>query len=936
MQRQRVVAVITTTSVAASGRGSGYVVGPRLVLTSAHVTGPTGSPVEVFRPGHPQTYLGRVVWSGTPGGRDDAALVVIDDPAWRPPSGRAVRWGRTLTYRPGIPCESWGLPALVQREGRPAELLQPSGTLNPGDRYVGDRYVMAVTGTAPGTPADKSSPWAGMSGAALFCGDLLAGVVAADPAGRGHGHLEAVPAYVLHHDPAFRAVLGEHSAIEEREGVVLEPIEFQHLAEAADPAAVVVPGGIGVSPAGLLRARRQIVPFHGRQDVLARLNAWADLPGFGALLLHGVGGQGKTRLATHLAGQLAAAGWGTLWLRPNASPADLAVIADTAAGLLVVIDYAESRTDQVTALLEAATRLESPCPLKVLLVARTAGSWWHSLKRASSTNGALLEHAPLIDLQALEQDPAERGHAYRQAALAFAHALEQSPALAEDSSPAGSAGESWSALAAALPLPAALGTAQRGNALTLHMSALTDLLDAATGATAVGGGHEMGPAGAGVGAAGVEDRLLEHEERYWRSAAVVFGLYDRTRDGLVLPQVLTDALAAAIALGAADHSQALALLARLPALAERSTAERRERVRDWLAALYPPTDPHQPWGTLQPDLVAERFIGRHLLARPGLADQLTVGADTVQAVQLLTIYTRAAGHRVFAGSLDAALTALCARQAAVLVPAAIEVAPQAERPAPLLDALQQVLNVPDLPHAAMRAWHDHLPQHSQVLAGWAVHLTAHLATWHRDHQDLPNLAVSLNNLSVRLGGLGRREEGLAAIEEAVAIRRELARTHPDAYLPDLAMSLNNLSVDLGDLGRREEGLAAIEEATTSYRKLARTHPDAYLPNLATSLNNLSIRLGDVGRREEALTAIEEATTILRKLARTHPDAYLPDLAMSLNNLSIRLGGVGRREEALTAIEEATAIRQGLAKARPAVYQAELEQSLAVMEWLRGT
>ncbi|MFD0886031.1 hypothetical protein ACFQ08_15905, partial [Streptosporangium algeriense] len=84
MQRQRVVAV-TTTSAAASGRGSGYVVGPRLVLTSAHVTGPTGSPVEVFHPGHPQTYHGHVVWSGTPGGRDDAALVVIDDPAWRPP-----------------------------------------------------------------------------------------------------------------------------------------------------------------------------------------------------------------------------------------------------------------------------------------------------------------------------------------------------------------------------------------------------------------------------------------------------------------------------------------------------------------------------------------------------------------------------------------------------------------------------------------------------------------------------------------------------------------------------------------------------------------------------------------------------------------------------------------------------------------------------------
>jgi hypothetical protein len=128
VQRQRVVAVTT-----ASSRGSGYAVGPRLVLTSAHVTGPEGAAVQVFHPGRPKVYAGRVVWRGTPGGRDDAALVAITDAAWTPPAGAAVRWGRTLTYRPGIPCESWGLPALVQRDDRPAELHQPSGVLNPGD-----------------------------------------------------------------------------------------------------------------------------------------------------------------------------------------------------------------------------------------------------------------------------------------------------------------------------------------------------------------------------------------------------------------------------------------------------------------------------------------------------------------------------------------------------------------------------------------------------------------------------------------------------------------------------------------------------------------------------------------------------------------------------------------------------------------------------------
>ncbi|GGQ29339.1 hypothetical protein [Streptosporangium pseudovulgare] len=127
MQVQRVVGV-----TGSGGRGSGYVVAPRLVLTSAHVTGPAGAAVRIFHPGRAGVFGGAVVWAGTPGGRDDAALVAVDDPAWEPPEGGVVRWGRTITYRPGIRCESWGLPSFAQREDRPAELWQPAGALNPG------------------------------------------------------------------------------------------------------------------------------------------------------------------------------------------------------------------------------------------------------------------------------------------------------------------------------------------------------------------------------------------------------------------------------------------------------------------------------------------------------------------------------------------------------------------------------------------------------------------------------------------------------------------------------------------------------------------------------------------------------------------------------------------------------------------------------------
>ncbi|ARE79511.1 hypothetical protein B6R96_36490 (plasmid) [Streptomyces sp. Sge12] len=61
------------------GAGSGYAVGGRLVLTSAHVAGPTGTRVQAFPPGLGGSAGGTVVWAGTPGGRDDAALAAVQE-----------------------------------------------------------------------------------------------------------------------------------------------------------------------------------------------------------------------------------------------------------------------------------------------------------------------------------------------------------------------------------------------------------------------------------------------------------------------------------------------------------------------------------------------------------------------------------------------------------------------------------------------------------------------------------------------------------------------------------------------------------------------------------------------------------------------------------------------------------------------------------------
>ncbi|MFE2916734.1 tetratricopeptide repeat protein [Kitasatospora indigofera] len=902
------VAGVTGPKGPGPGSGSGYAVGGRLVLASAHVTGPVGTRVKVFHPGADGDAGGTVVWAGTPGGRDDAALVLVDDsPHWGPPTAPVV-WGRPDTKRPGTACETWGVPDEAQRKSRPVEAAQLYGEVNPGSGFVGNQYVMDLRTPAAGWPSGGSSPWGGLSGAAVFCDRYLTGVVASDRANSGHGRLNVVPAYVLHHDPAFRTTVTEHGG---GPAAGLGAVEFQDI---ADPTTTAAVRRAPVTPAALLEAGRQTVPFHGRDELLAELKAWCGRDGFGAWLLHGPGGQGKTRLAHHLGRELAARGWTVLWPRAGARPDQLLEVRRAAKSLLVVLDYAETRPEQLGALVDAAAEHPGTSPFKLLLLARTAGDWWQQARTASRQAEELLTTARTHRLTPLEDDPDRRAGHYRDAAHALATALPTLPGLA---------GHDWAAAVAAVRPPRQLvRDAAYGNALTLHMTALADLLDTARTEPAERTEDEN--------VQDVEDRLLGHENRYWQGSATALGI----TPGLSMDTLRT-ALAAAHLTGAADREHADLLWRRLPSLADQPR-DRRNQVTAWLATLYPQavTVPGgQPWGALQPDRLAERHAGRVLDADHHLADRLLDGADDTQAEQLLTVYSRAAAHPVFADRLDTHLTGLCVSQHRKLAAHIVTTATRTDHPQPLTTALDTITAHPTTTLDTLTALYDRFPRTSHRLATTAVHLTRTLTDRYRtlaeDDPDthLPHLTTSLNNLSLHLGEVGRREEGLTAAEEAVAIRRTLAKANPDTHLPSLTSSLNNLAIRLVEVGRREEGLTAIEEAVAIRRSLAEANPDTHLPDLAMFLNNLSVCLGEVGRREEGLTAAEEAVAIRRSLAEADPDTHLPELAQALNNLAIRLGEVGRRGEGLTAVEEAVAIRRTLAEANPDTHLPELAMSL---------
>ena len=637
----------------------------------------------------------------------------------------------------------------------------------------------------------------------------------------------------------------------------------------------------GLSVARYLRPEEAVVPFRSRPE-LEELLRWCVSGGHAAVrLVTGDGGAGKTRIALRLSEELEANGWQPLWV-PRGSERDAVEAAHTMGQpCVLVVDYAETRTDLVGLLDDVAADQNGP-DLRVVLLARSAGEWWQQLLASVEEQTAgLLGTEAMITLGPVRAvgGPQE---IFGDAAAAFAQKM--------------GTGRPDAKLVLSDPDPVVL---------VVHAAALLAVVDHATGAS---------PRDQAVSGREVLETLLGHEARYWaRSAA------GRSLDLDV--SLLRLAVAVGCLIGADSETTASALLSRIPDL---DSAERRGRVARWLHDLYPTPNEDDgreyEWlGPLRPDRLAEQLITGELTRRPELIAPLFTGLGEAQGARALTVLARAALTQGRAVSLlRTALAADLDHLAVAALSVAIETNPV------LGELLGQVIRGQPVSRETLVNVAEVSPYPSLALAAPTAVVLQRLADNSADDSERATWLVELSN---RLGDLGRREEALAAIDEAVAIRQELAETRPEAFLPDLARSLHNQAGRLAVLGRREEALAASEEAAGIYRDLAEASPEVFLPYLAVSLNNQSVHLGDLGRREEALAAVEQAVAIYRQLAEARPETFRPDLAMSLNNQSVHLGDLGRREEALAAAEEASGIFRELAKARPDAFLLDLASSL---------
>ncbi|MFC8045334.1 hypothetical protein [Nocardia sp. NPDC057353] len=871
-------------------------------MTSAHLAEHAEAAVSVFVPGSPTTYRAEIVWRGSPDGRTDAALVHISDPAWEPPALSSLTWGRTVTQQPGLPCQSWGLPKFARPSDASTEIEQVTGSLNPGDGYVADRYIVKLDNHPPDDL--RPSPWSGMSGAAVHSGELLMGVVCADPAHRGHAALVVVPSYLLLADPDFTATLERYAGAQ---ALRCEAAELQQL---HDSLAVDHASSVARTPAALLTARHATVPFRpGREGLLAELTAWADEPHVPAWLMHGRGGQGKTRLARHFGARMARRGWAVLWLKRGSEQADLRIVRAVRSKLLIIVDYAEGEVEQIAALCEELIHSPASCTIKVLLTARTAGPWWQELAAKSDAAADVIDTARVSELTPLDQSPEARTSTYRAAVTAFAAAMEAlqfGPKC------------DWQDLGThILDRPVVRDPGDGATVLAVQMAALADLLDAG-----------LTPAPGVIGSRAVEERVLRHERRYWEYTARGQRLEN------LGSALLDDLVAACVVSGPVTVDDLDSVLSVIPELIDQPLLV-RTRLRSWLISVYPGAGPGL-FGGLAPDRLAERLVGSIMSDRDRscvLSAVVAAIADHPAAVHFLTVCTRAATHPDLAFASER-LTGWCVQHRETLMVAAIEVVTRTEEPDPLLTALHRVIDDASTELGTLLSYQLVLPTRTVALASTAVKLARIVATRTRNAAQRADdqrtlLAYSLNELANRLLPLGPSTEALAAAAEAFQIRSELAIEQP-ARCPAALESLNLVQLALGLLGRWEQGLAVVDHALATYRLMPFALQVENMDAIAMVVNNRAQRLLNVGRWAEAADAARAAVALHLTLDEGKPGRARNDLAMSLLNLAEALGARCLFASALGPAEASVQIRRDAAEEDPDAVLPQLRLSLVTL------
>jgi Trypsin-like peptidase domain len=264
--------------------GSGYQVNQTAVLTAGHVVAslPVRSPAKVTAGDEGAgrcelRALGERAWmSGSVLWRDesaDVALIGLAGAVPRLPPGSPVpRWGR-VDGMESIAVTAVGFPWAQERPDRVRDSEQLFGFIAQATTQKAGLCAVTVLTAAPAGRAD-GSPWAGMSGAVLFAGPFLVGVVVIDPARFGTDRVVAAPIEPLLADADLAGLLDVSAEVVAGVGPRLRLAVTAETSLALAPPYRAATPRLGREPARLLLPEYGIVPFAGRDGDLDTLEAW--------------------------------------------------------------------------------------------------------------------------------------------------------------------------------------------------------------------------------------------------------------------------------------------------------------------------------------------------------------------------------------------------------------------------------------------------------------------------------------------------------------------------------------------------------------------------------------------------------------------------------------------------------------------------------------
>lgn len=323
------------------------------------------------------------------------------------------------------------------------------------------------------------------------------------------------------------------------------------------------------SSSALLRPEYRVVPFWGREEILADLTHWVEAGHTVATRLYtAVGGMGKTRLMMEACSRLRAAGWRAGFLAEQderVTAEQLAILGHGVRGVAIVVDYCETRVPMVGRVIGAA--LAASTQVRIVLLARSTAEWWSRLRQLPDAVGDHLggPATSVRSLPSLTQDQPSRDAMFSLAVNSFGHVLGRSTETAP---------------------PLASSTARQTYERVLFV--LIKALAVVNGAQVDGERQLL-------------DYTLGREQRFWDEELVSQGL------GLLAGRPIRQAAAVATLAGqATTYTEAVNLLSTAPLLRDQPAAT-VGRMAELLHRLYPA----ERWlNGVQPDLLGEHLVAR--------------------------------------------------------------------------------------------------------------------------------------------------------------------------------------------------------------------------------------------------------------------------------------------------------------------------------------